>query len=78
VTDAGQAALLFGVPVVYFPMVGLGAAITVWLAQTRLGWMAAGLTAAVALPRFFVYDITFLAPPDSKRADNRRDVGSEV
>lgn len=62
VTDAGQAALLFGMPAVYIGVVGIGLLATLRLAQSRWAWLAAGLTAALALPRFFVYDVTFLVP----------------
>jgi hypothetical protein len=60
VTDAGQAALLFGVPALYVGVVGVAVVVTTRLAQSPWAWLAAGVTAALALPRFFVYDVTFL------------------
>jgi hypothetical protein len=30
------------------------------LARTRWAWLAGGTTVAVSLPRFFVYDVTYL------------------
>ena len=62
VTDAGQAALLFGIPAVYIGAVAIGLLATIRLAHSRWAWLAAGLAAATALPRFFVYDVTFLVP----------------
>jgi hypothetical protein len=62
VTDAGQAALLYGVPALYFGVVAAAVLMTLWLAESRWAWLAAGATAALALPRFFVYDVTFLVP----------------
>ncbi len=66
VTDAGQAALLFGVPVLYVSFVGVAVLVTIRLAASRWAWLAAGTTAALALPRFFVYDVTFLVPPQTR------------
>ena len=60
VTDAGDAALLWRWPVIYaVTIAGLAAASLVW-ARTRYGWLAASLTATLAIPRFFLYDVTFL------------------
>ena len=62
VTDAADAALLIRWPPIWVAAVILGAAVTLWAARSRYGWLAAGTAAALALPRFFVYDITFLLP----------------
>ena len=59
-TDAGQAALLFGAPAVYVAVGAFGVGVTLAAATTRWAWLAAATTVAVALPRFFVYDLTFL------------------
>jgi hypothetical protein len=59
-TDPGQAAFLYGIPLLYFPAVGLAVACTLMLARTRWAWLAAGSTVALSLPRFFVYDVTYL------------------
>ena len=37
------------------------------LARTRYAWLAAGVAVAMALPRAFIYDITFLLPGLSER-----------
>jgi len=69
-TDAGQAASLFAVPVLWALLVGAGVALTLRLARTRFGWLAAATTVAVSLPRLFVYDVTYLmvgAVPDVRR-----------
>jgi hypothetical protein len=58
--EAGQAASLYAVPALYFGVVGLAAGATVALARTRYGWLAAGTSVVLALPRLFVYDVTYL------------------
>jgi hypothetical protein len=58
--DPGQAAFLFSIPPLYFAVVGLGMGATLALATTRYGWLTAATTVALALPRFFVYDVTYL------------------
>jgi hypothetical protein len=62
VTDPAQAAFLIQWPPVWLVAVGVGALVTLRLADSPFGWLAAGTTAALALPRFFVYDVTFLLP----------------
>ena len=62
VTTAGFAGLLISWPPVYVVAVAGGLVASILLAQGRFGWLAAATTASVALPRFFVYDITFLLP----------------
>ncbi len=59
-TDAGQAASLFAVPVLWAAAVAIGIGLTVWAARGRFGWLAAAITVVVALPRLFVYDVTFI------------------
>jgi hypothetical protein len=58
--DAGRAAFLVSIPIVYFVVVGLAIGVTLALASTRWGWLTAGTTVALSLPRFFVYDVTYL------------------
>lgn len=60
VTDAGQAASLFAVPAAWAFALGAGAFLTLRLARTRFGWLAAAVNVVVSLPRLFVYDVTFL------------------
>ncbi|HYI67066.1 MAG TPA: glycosyltransferase family 87 protein [Candidatus Limnocylindrales bacterium] len=62
VTSAGFAGLLITWPPVYVLVVGAGVVATVRLARGRFGWLAAATTVSLALPRFFVYDLTFLLP----------------
>ena len=62
VTSAGFAGLLITWPPLYVLVVGAGVVITVGLARGRFGWLAAATTVSLALPRFFVYDLTFLMP----------------
>jgi hypothetical protein len=59
-TDAGQAASLFAVPALWLLLVGAGIVATLRLARGRFAWLAAGVDIVVALPRLFVYDVTFL------------------
>ncbi len=59
-TDAGQAASLFAVPVLWALVVGAGFVITLRLARSRFAWLAAGVDVVLALPRLFIYDVTFL------------------
>lgn len=74
VTNPSQAALLIRWPAVWAAAIGIGGLVTLRLAAGRFGWLAAATTAALALPRFFVYDITFLLPgaisaTDAKEAE---------
>jgi hypothetical protein len=62
VTTAGDAGLLIHSPPIYAVVVGVGALLAVVLAEGKYGWLAAASTAVLAVPRFFVYDITFLVP----------------
>ena len=60
VTDAGDAALLWRWPAIYAVAVGgLAIASLIW-ARSRFAWLASSLTATLAIPRFFLYDVTFL------------------
>lgn len=68
VTDPADAAFLMRWPPIWASALVLGIGATVWLARTRLAWLAAGTAAASVLPRFFVYDITFLLPGAAIRA----------
>lgn len=68
-TDAGQAASLYAVPVLWAVVVGAGIGLTLRLAHTRFAWVAAAATVAVSLPRLFVYDVTYLmvGPGEGRR-----------
>jgi len=64
-TDAGQAASLYAVPMLWAVVVGLGIGLTLRYARSRFAWLAAATTVIVSLPRLFVYDVTYLmvGPP---------------
>lgn len=59
-TSPGPAASLSAIPPLYFAVVGLAIGITLALAASRYGWLAAATTVTVALPRLFLYDATYL------------------
>ena len=58
--EAGQAASLFAVPILYFVVTGVAVGCTLALARTRWAWLAAAATVVLSLPRLFVYDVTYL------------------
>ncbi len=60
VTSAGFAGLLITWPALYALAVVVLAAVTLRLGRTRWAWLAASVTVAMALPRFFLYDVTYL------------------
>ena len=57
---AGVAAGLVAFPILYFAVTGLAMGATFALAPTRWGWLAGATTVVLALPRLFVYDVTYL------------------
>lgn len=61
-TGANAAAMLISVPVAYAIVVAAGILISLRLARGPFGWLASSTTVALALPRFFVYDVTFVMP----------------
>jgi len=56
----GGASMLIQWPPVYAIVIASGILVSLRLGRTRHGWLASATTAALALPRFFVYDVTFL------------------
>jgi Glycosyltransferase family 87 len=58
--EAGKAAALYSVPILYFVAAAAGVGVTLILAPTRWGWLAAATTVVLTLPRLFVYDVSFL------------------
>ena len=58
--EAGQAASLYAVPVLYFTVAGVAIGATLALARTRWGWLAGATTVILSLPRLFVYDVTYM------------------
>jgi hypothetical protein len=59
-TEAGQAASLFSIPILWAAVVGAAIGMTLRLAPGRFGWLAAAVSVVLALPRLFVYDVTYL------------------
>jgi hypothetical protein len=59
-TDAGAAAGLAGSPLLYAAVVAVGILVSLRLARTRYGWLSSAATVAAAVPRLFVYDVTFV------------------
>jgi len=60
VTSAGQAASLVQMPILYVVVTGALVLLTVALATRRFAWLAGSVATVVALPRLFVYDVSFL------------------
>jgi hypothetical protein len=59
-TSAGGAAVLIAWPSVYTIIIAVSMAATLLLTRTKWAWLAGATTVCLALPRFFVYDITYL------------------
>ena len=71
VTTAGGAALLWDWPVVYAVAVMAAIVVALRLAPTRHGWLAAGVAVVLALPRSFLYDVTWVMAGAPDSADER-------
>jgi hypothetical protein len=59
-TEPGLAASLISIPILWAVVVGAAIGATLRLAPSRFGWLAAAVSVVVALPRLFVYDVTYL------------------
>jgi len=59
-TEAGQAASLISAPILWAVVVGAAIGVTLRLSRGPFGWLAAAVSVVVALPRLFVYDVTYL------------------
>jgi len=73
-TDPGQAASLISQPVLWAVVVGGALVATLGLARGNYGWLAGATAVVLALPRLFVYDVTYLLlggvqrqPPGAER-----------
>jgi len=68
-TGAGGAVVLLEWPAIYALAVSAAILLTLRLARSRYAWLASSTATILALPRLFVYDITFLiaAIPDRWR-----------
>jgi hypothetical protein len=58
--SAGEAGALINLPIIYFAVVGIAMGATFALAPTRWAWLAGATAVVVAVPRLFVYDVTYL------------------
>ena len=71
--EAGQAASLIAIPALWVVIVGAAAVAALWLARGPFGWLAAATSVVLAVPRLFVYDVTYLlvgtAPVDPVAVD---------
>ena len=70
-TGGGAATMLIDWPLLYAVVVGAAIIVSLRLARTQHEWLASSATVALALPRFFVYDLTFLMcamPPEDAEA----------
>ena len=74
-SGAGGAGLLIRWLPLYIGVATVGVAASLLLARTRFGWLAAATTAALALPRFFTYDVTFLLVGTARAKQQRNDPG---
>jgi hypothetical protein len=75
VTSAGGGGLLWDWPPLYAAAVAAALAVAVWTARSRFGWLAASAAVVVAIPRSFVYDVTWAlvgAPADEAADDEAR------
>ena len=73
-TDPGQAGSIFAVPWLWVAVLAAGLLVTRRLARSAYGWLAAATNVVVALPRLFVYDVTYLMVglPEASSAGSRR------
>jgi hypothetical protein len=59
-TEPGLAASLISIPILWAVVVGAAIGVALRLAPSRFGWLAAAVSVVLALPRLFVYDVTYL------------------
>lgn len=67
VTSAGGGGLLWDWPPLYGAAVAAAVGVAAWTAASRWGWLAAATAVVIAIPRSFVYDVTWAlvgAPAD--------------
>ena len=57
---AGPAAGLISMPLLYAAVVAAGILVSLRASRTPFAWLASAATVTVAVPRFFVYDISFV------------------
>jgi len=66
---AGAAGMFVAWPPIYVLAVAAGILVSLRLAERRTAWLAAATTVALALPRFFVYDVSYLMVGLADRPD---------
>lgn len=60
VTESGQAGL-FSSTALWVVVAAVASAVALALARTRWGWIASATAVVLAAPRFFIYDVTYIA-----------------
>ncbi|MEP6808587.1 MAG: glycosyltransferase 87 family protein [Chloroflexota bacterium] len=70
-TEAGQAATLVSVPILWVLVVGAAVGVTMRLARSRFVWLTAATAVVLAVPRLFVYDVTYLMVGTAKMTPGR-------
>ena len=58
--EAGKAASLIAIPALWVVVLGAAVLAALRLARGRFGWLAASTSVVLAVPRLFVYDVTYL------------------
>jgi hypothetical protein len=77
-TAAGESYSLYSYAPILWALVAIACVVVTYLlARTRYAWLAAGVAVAMALPRAFIYDITFLLPGLSEREPRREPTSGE-
>jgi len=77
-TDPGASYSLYATSPFLWAAVALGCVVAAFLlARTAYAWLAAGVAVVMALPRAFVYDITFMLPGLSERGWSQPDTPRE-
>jgi len=59
-TDPGNAGMLANVPILFAVVAVVAVVTTLAAARTQWAWLAAATTVCLSVPRFFVYDVTYL------------------
>jgi hypothetical protein len=78
VTDPGEAASLFEWTWLYSIVVAGACAAALWLSRTEFGWLASATGVVLAIPRSFVFDVTYHAVGTPRAADQTLGDGRPV
>ena len=60
VTSPGGGGLLWDVPIAYAAAVSVAFGASLYLAHTRWGWLASSAAVVIAIPRSFLYDVSWV------------------